>query len=82
MSRTGIIVLLVVFLGAICAARQCPTGIWCYDDEIKAKLARREETARNREPKNAYRRINGAKKSDAVNNVDIEREFEGYFGNY
>ena len=84
MSRTGIIVLLVVFLGAVCTARNrdCRPGIWCYNDEINAKLAGREETARNRELKVGYRRINGAKKSDALNNEDIEREFEGYFGNY
>ena len=81
MNRTGIVVLMVVFLGVICAARgsQCRPGIWCYNDEIKAKLARRKEIPRNRDLKVEYRRINGAKRSDAV---DIEREFEGYFGNY
>ena len=83
MSRTGIVVLMVVFLGVICAASgsNCRPGIWCIDDEIKAKLARRE-TAKDRDLKNGYRRINGAKRSDAVNNVDVEREFEGYFANY
>ena len=85
MNKTGIIVLMVIFLGALCAGRsaRCPPGIhmWCSQDETKAKLARREVIARDRDLKIGYRGID-EKQSDAVNNQDKKREFEGYFTNY
>ena len=83
MSRTGIIVLMVIFLGALCAGRstRCPPGYWCLEDEIRAKLASRKGIARERNFKIGYRGIH-EKQRDAVNNVDKKREFEGYFTNY
>ena len=83
MNRTGIIVLMVIFLAALCAGRsaRCPPGMWCFQDETKAKLARREGIARDRNLKIGYRGID-EKQSDAVNNQDKKREFEGYFTNY
>ena len=82
--KTGIVFLIVVFLGVLCTGEgsRCRPGIWCNNDEIKAKLARREEITRDRELKHGYRRINGVKRGYAANNIDIEREFKGYFGNY
>ena len=82
MRKAGIVVLMVVFLGVLCTGlrSRCRPGIWCSSDETKAKLARREVRDRGRD--SGYRRINGVKRDDAVNNEDIEREFEGYFSNY
>lgn len=84
MKQAEIIILMVMLFGVFCMARhrRCPPGIWCLknDDEGKAKLAKRENL--NESNKRGFRRINGAKKDDADKNMDIVREFEGYFYNY
>lgn len=72
---------MVVLLAVLCAGRRrrCRPGIWCYNDETRPKVAQRADT--HRSVKWKYRRLNGVKKGDTVNSVDLEREFEDFFDN-
>ena len=80
MTRERIVILMVVFLAVFCTAKPpCPPGIWCARDETSAKLARRNEIARDRALNYGFRRIKGIKRGDEADKMDIEREFEEYF---